>query len=180
MAVLAPSLVDLRAEIDARWPNRDRRTDGWYRPRGVGDPSDHWPDGRDVVHAIDIDKDGVIPMAIVDACRLHKGVCHYIIWNRTIWSSTYNMVPRAYTGKNPHTDHLHVSSHLTLQAEFYRGGWGIASSDDTGLRTAPSTVVEGFGVAWDSAPAFAAMTEHLGWLTSELYAGADALASLRT
>jgi hypothetical protein len=33
---------------------------------------------------------------------------HHVIWNRQIWSTTRGG-PRAYTGVNAHTDHLHVA-----------------------------------------------------------------------
>ena len=57
---LAPSLAQLRREINARWPNRDKSTDG-----SVGDlshaarASDHNPNSRRSVNAIDIDEDGI-------------------------------------------------------------------------------------------------------------------------
>lgn len=57
---LAPSLAVLRAEINARWPGRDKASDGW-----IGDTahqstrSDHNPNSRGSVNAIDIDEDGI-------------------------------------------------------------------------------------------------------------------------
>ena len=50
-----PTLFD---QINKRWPNRDKRTDGI---KGDSDhsqrPSDHNPDSKGAVHAMDIDKD---------------------------------------------------------------------------------------------------------------------------
>ncbi len=178
MTVLAPSLVDLRAEVDARWPGRSRKVDGWYRPYGLGDPSDHWPDSKGMVHAIDITAAGINPMGVVDACRQHKGVCHYIIWNRQIYSAIRNFAPVAYYGKSPHTDHVHVSIHLTWQAESYRGGWGIASSGDVGFGAAPP-LAEGFSAAWDHSIQVQATADWFSVASSSVDAAAAATAGLR-
>jgi len=57
MAELVPAGKTFRAQVDARFPNRDRRSDGW-----IGDSahsarkSDHNPDSKGRVHAIDIDE----------------------------------------------------------------------------------------------------------------------------
>ena len=72
MAYLAPSLVQLRNEINRRWPNRDKTSDGW-----IGDPahqatkSDHNPDSKGCVHALDIDKDGIDPWLVVGQAIKH-------------------------------------------------------------------------------------------------------------
>lgn len=127
MAILAPCLHRLFAEIDANWPNRDRRTDGW-----IGDAdhqtreSDHNPDSRGIVHAIDIDKDGPDPIFIVEQCISENRPTEYVIFNRTIWSRTKDFRPRAYTGKNPHTDHIHVSIRYGAHWEANTWAWGIA------------------------------------------------------
>lgn len=127
MAVLAPSLVNLRAEIDARWPGRDRRTDGW-----IGDAahqarqSDHNPDNRGIVHAIDIDKDGINPNEVISACIRMDRPTAYVIFNRWIYSRSRDFDPRPYTGTNPHTDHLHVSIQYGTDWEKNTWHWGIA------------------------------------------------------
>lgn len=127
MATLAGSLRNLFAEIDDVWPNRDRRTDGW-----IGDSShqqrqsDHNPDSRGIVHAIDIDKDGIEPMLVVEACISDDRPTSYVVYNRTIWSRTRDFRPRAYTGSNPHTSHIHVSILYGTHWESSDWGWGIA------------------------------------------------------
>lgn len=118
---LAPALVQLRSEVDKKFPNRDRASDGW-----IGDashaarPSDHNPcwscGGRSngIVRAIDIDisPDGrpnrdlrrmVIRAAISDPRTW------YVISNGVIYSRTNDFRPVRYTGSNPHTMHVHIS-----------------------------------------------------------------------
>lgn len=127
---LAGSLVNLRAEIDLRWPKRDRRTDGW-----IGDAahqareSDHNPDSRGIVHAIDIDKDGIVPNVVVEHCIRDDRPTSYVIWNRQIWSRSKDWKPRKYTGSNPHTDHIHVSCMYGAHWESTEWHWGVATAD---------------------------------------------------
>jgi peptidoglycan hydrolase-like protein with peptidoglycan-binding domain len=127
MAALIPCLDQLRDEIDARWPSRDRRSDGWK-----GDAahqlrvSDHNPDSRGLVHAIDVDVDGIPADAIVHhltgAPRLK-----YVIYNRFIWSRTVAWAPARYTGTNPHIGHFHASADSNPGHEQDRSPWGIAT-----------------------------------------------------
>ncbi len=134
MAVLAPSLVRCRSELNARWPSRDRRTDGWIgdtthkesgRPENGG--SDHNPNYRELVDAIDIDVDGIDCPAVVALLIRHPSV-NYVIWNRIIWSRSHGFVARRYTGSNPHIDHIHVSILQTVAAENSTVAWGIATT----------------------------------------------------
>ena len=114
---LAPSLVKLRDEVNRRHPNRDRSSDGW-----IGDPShaarlsDHNPDGRGMVHAIDVDSTGIDVAAFLRAV-IGDPRTWYVIHNGTIWSRTYGFAARRYTGSNPHTGHVHVSIRYTSDAE---------------------------------------------------------------
>lgn len=113
---LAPALVALRAEIDARYPHREKTSDGW-----IGDtshqarPSDHNPDWSDggVVRAIDIDITDMddtrdLRTDIIKACVGDPRVW-YVISNGIIYSRTYGWAARKYTGSNPHDKHVHVS-----------------------------------------------------------------------
>lgn len=128
MATLAHSLQNLFGEIDSAWPNRDRRTDGWIGDKAhQARQSDHNPDSRGIVHAIDIDKDGIDPMYVVEQCISENRPTQYVIYNRTIWSRTRDFRPRAYTGDNPHTDHIHVSIQYGAAWEAASWTWGIAS-----------------------------------------------------
>jgi len=136
-AYLAPSLVALRDEVNRRWPNRDRGSDGW-----IGDTahsarvSDHNPDERGMVHAIDVDKDGIDVDRFLSE-TIGDARVWYVIHNRTIWSRTYDWKPRAYTGSNPHEHHIHVSIRYTGEAETDTRSWfGIPDKPRTrGLPT---------------------------------------------
>lgn len=120
----AKSLRNLKATLDLRWPNRDRRTDGW-----IGDAahkaqvSDHNPDpNTGVVRARDIDKDGIVPEVVVAACILHPAT-RYVIYNRRIYRVADHFRPRVYDGSNPHTDHIHESILHEIAAENSPAPW---------------------------------------------------------
>lgn len=120
---LAPSLDRLFTEVDQAWPQRDRATDGW-----LGDTShrrrksEHNPDDRGVVHAVDIDIDGINVPRLLKAVIGHPAVW-YVIHDGRIWSRTYGWRPRRYTGPNPHRGHVHISIRLARDAEAWVGRW---------------------------------------------------------
>ncbi len=116
---LAGSLVELRDEVNARWPNRSKVSDGT-----IGDAahaatwSDHNPTTAGVVCAFDITHDpvnGPDGSVLSELFRSHPHPdVKYVIWNRRIFSAyPSGSVPpftwRAYTGADPHTSHVHVS-----------------------------------------------------------------------
>lgn len=123
---LASSLDRLFDEVNTTWPQRDRRTDGW-----LGDTShqarysEHNPDDRGIVHAIDIDTDRLTPAEknrLLKALIGHPAVW-YVIHEGRIWSRTYGWRARKYTGPNPHAGHIHVSIRLVPAAENWVGTW---------------------------------------------------------
>lgn len=125
---LAPALVQLRAEVNARWPGRSKRSDGT-----IGDAahsarrSDHNPNRRRSVNAIDITASGIDTGALIAAAKRHPSV-RYIIHNRRIMNRDIgNFKPRPYRG-NPHTAHVHISIYQSRAAEQRRQSWGIASA----------------------------------------------------
>jgi hypothetical protein len=135
-AVLAPSLINLRAEIARQWPHRDRTHDGW-----IGDPahqatgspehggSDHNPNMRDRVDAIDVDINGIVVPVVIASAMLHPAT-HYVIHDRRIYDRTLDQGrPHAYLGSNPHTDHIHISIRQAVDAELDSSRWRII---DTG------------------------------------------------
>jgi hypothetical protein len=122
-AYLAPSLAQLRNEINARWPGRGRTSDGWIGDaRHQARKSDHNPDGKGCVHAIDVDKDGIDPALLV-ATAIRDPRTSYVIWNRKIYSRTSGFKARAYHGQNAHTHHVHVSILSMPGAEANVAAW---------------------------------------------------------
>jgi hypothetical protein len=122
MAHLVPCLVRLRADFDWLFPDRDKASDGW-----IGDPahaardSDHNPDERGLVHAIDVDRDlspnGDMQAFVDHLVAREDPRLTYIIFNRRIWSASREWKPRTYTGPNPHTGHAHFSADDTPARE---------------------------------------------------------------
>jgi hypothetical protein len=118
---LARALVSLRAGVDARWPGRDKRSDGTIgdaRHSAASKSSDHNPwvvvSGVGVVRALDIDVDGIDAgwyaeqLRVLGAAGDSRLTGGYVIFNRRITKRDYSGW-NVYTGKNPHTSHVHVS-----------------------------------------------------------------------
>lgn len=130
MATLAPSLVRLRNEINVAFPHRDKTSDGW-----LGDAahqarvSDHNPDSKGMVHAIDVDVDDGDPTrdlrTTLIRCAIAHPSTHYVISNGRIYNRDYGFASRAYTGTNGHFHHVHVSILHTAPAETSTRPWGI-------------------------------------------------------
>lgn len=115
---VAKSLDTLLGQINARFPNRDKASDG-----SIGDPahqsrdSDHnaWF-GPGIVTARDFDHD---PRGGLDCDELTDQLAEardprlkYMIFNRWILDSRPQFNPWRwvrYTGSNPHTSHMHLS-----------------------------------------------------------------------
>lgn len=120
---VAKALLKLREQVNAKFPNRSKASDGT-----IGDAahrlrsSDHnpWIDGgrHDVVSAFDITHD---PANGCDCHQIYQALVQnkdprvkYIIWDRHITNaSAIGTSPawakRRYNGINPHTRHLHLS-----------------------------------------------------------------------
>lgn len=109
MPRLALSLAILRAEVDWLWPTRSRATDGWIGDvRHVTRTSDHNPDARGIVRALDVTAAGINPSTVV-AAACHHPSTRYVIWDHEIYSRRYGFRPIPYHGDDPHTSHVHVS-----------------------------------------------------------------------
>lgn len=133
MAILAPSLARCRSELNSYRPNRDKTTDGWigntaHQTSGMPENggSDHNPNRRGVVDAIDVDVDGIDCTYVVNHAIKHPST-NYVIWRRTIWARSHGFASHAYTGSNPHTDHIHISILQTPTAENSSASWGIGA-----------------------------------------------------
>src|SRR6185312_13154805 len=112
---VAKSLLKLRDQVNARWPNRNKENDGT-----IGDAShqsrksDHDPDSHGVVTAIDITHDpksGCDSYALAEVFRASRDPrIKYVISNHRISSSEVDpWAWRPYHGVNPHDHHVHVS-----------------------------------------------------------------------
>lgn len=143
---LAPSLAILRSEINSRWPDRDKSSDGW-----IGDAahsarkSDHNPDWpRGVVRAIDIDKDGLSPAEVL-AAAFRYAATNYVIFAGQIYSRSRGFRPIRYTGSNGHYKHIHISILHTLEAETAGQSWfgGAAQKDEDSMTQAQFDTIMG-------------------------------------
>lgn len=108
---LAKSLIKLRTQINDRWPNRSKISDG-----SIGDEahsaraSDHNPDSRGIVCAIDITKDDANgpDLHLLAEALTNDQRTKYLIYTARIWKArTQKWEP--YRGPNKHNHHLHVS-----------------------------------------------------------------------
>lgn len=122
---LAPSLVALFNEVDARWPARSKASDGWIGDAAhLARSSDHNPDkaAGGVVRAIDVTAQGInVPELLAAIIRDPR--VWYVIWNRQIASVTYGWKWQNYTGTNPHTKHIHISIKHNRAAETSTARW---------------------------------------------------------
>ena len=109
----------LRLQIDDSYPSRDRTSDGWIGDaRHSARTSDHNPDAKGIVRAIDIDRDlsgkkkpDLMPDLadqIRHAAKSDKRIA-YIIFNGRIASARLGFRWRKYRGSNPHNSHCHIS-----------------------------------------------------------------------
>ena len=147
----AKALMQLRAEIDARWPSRDRRTDGIIGDDahcGEGRTSDHCPNAAGVVRGLDIDSDGIPAGWLAEHFRKRGAAGDarladggYVIFNRRIASWSRGWTWRVYTGSHPHTDHIHFSFTRTASGYDASGGWGVRGAVVDGP-TPPTTPVD--------------------------------------
>lgn len=143
---VAPALKTLFAEVNDRWPDRDKSTDGTigdaahssrdsqHNPND--DPKDAVPDGA--VTAADIDKDGINVNVLLNKLIGDERVW-YVIHNRTIWSKTYGWKARRYNGSNPHTSHIHVSLAQSKAAVNSKKAWGLKAVSVGGGGKMPGT-----------------------------------------
>lgn len=145
----------LLGEVNAKWPGRDRSSDGT-----IGDAahaartSDHNPwvivAGQGVVRARDIDVDGIDAAWLAEYLRqlgakrdrrLYPG--GYVIFNERITAPDFSGW-RTYTGTNPHTKHVHVSFTTNPAGFDDPGAWGISAAAPTipALPEVPMTAKE--------------------------------------
>lgn len=109
---LAPALARLLKEVNEKHPTRSKISDGT-----IGDAahatrkSDHNPDDRGIVNALDLTNDPVNgfyahDLAMWLAERKDPRVA-YVISKGMIWTPAKGW--HVYTGANPHVKHVHIS-----------------------------------------------------------------------
>lgn len=124
---LAPSLVQFRDEVNHHWPKRSKKSDGTIgNAAHQATKSDHNPNKRGSVNAIDITYPGVDPVAVIAAVKKHPSA-HYVIFNKKIYTSENNWVAKPYKGASPHTEHLHISIKQSVKAEESTVKWFAAA-----------------------------------------------------
>lgn len=140
MATLAPGAAVLRAQIDKRWPKRDRRSDGWIGDRAhAARVSDHNPDANGIVHAIDIDENlgagrmrngrqaRILADELIDYAA--SGLpgsdrVKYVVYENRLASGTYRSKWwRWRPGNWGHTAHIHIS--FTSAADTDKRPWPL-------------------------------------------------------
>jgi hypothetical protein len=143
---VAKSLLILRDQINAAYPNRSKASDGT-----IGDPahqaqgsaSDHNPwltlygDPTGIVTALDVTHDpahGCDINALTDELAASRDArIKYLIANGLILSGNDGPSPwvwRAYSGSDPHTNHFHLSVVADQRCDDTRP-WGIAGGVPT-------------------------------------------------
>lgn len=149
--VLTKGLTNVRAEFNATFGGRDKKSDGWigdykhstgssgHNPDKTGKGEYRDGDSKDEVRAIDVDKDlrdasgrGVTMERVVQyiLTKLRAGVYmpfRYIIFNRRIWTRSNGWRTQDYTGPNGHTEHAHFSGDFTEKADEWTGKLGLAA-----------------------------------------------------
>ena len=140
----AKSLLTLRDQIDAAWPNRSKASDGMLGDKihiAEGSASDHNPwlldsSGIGVVRALDITHDpahGCDTYALADRLRLatdHRlANGGYIISDHRITGPQHGWEWVAYNGADPHTGHMHVSVSKTQLLYDDTSAWAGVEED---------------------------------------------------
>jgi hypothetical protein len=139
---LTHGLDHLRSSVNARWPGRDKASDGaigdtahqasvsGHNPDDTAGSTPEWTgdsDSTPEVRAWDMDDDlgepGTTAQMLVDHLRRLPGfstVIRYMIYNRTMYHERDGFAPTPYTGSSPHTEHIHFS-----------GAWSNAADENT-------------------------------------------------
>ena len=126
MPKLCKGGVKLRDQINARWPNRDKRSDGWIGDAAHADRiSQHNPDSEGIVYAIDIDenlghgpyRNGKTAQVLANELVAYalsglpgSNRVKYVVYENKLASGTYRRYFWQWRkGSWGHTQHIHVS-----------------------------------------------------------------------
>lgn len=133
----APALDVLKRQIDERWPNRDKASDGCCGDAAhASRTSDHNPDSSGYAHARDIDRDlgdNTDPHVLAEIL-LADHRAKYVIFDRHIGFLQHRGLPVAawppYSGVNAHTHHIHISIQPTATHDVSLWALPTAQEDD--------------------------------------------------
>jgi hypothetical protein len=151
MARRAYSLDTLRAQLDARFTERDLRSDGWIGDNAhASRKSDHNPNTRGVVQAIDVDEhtdtseqSQAVGVELAEGLRASQDPrIKYVIYEQRMFSAypARGVPPWTWRNGNGHTQHVHVSvaDDPTLYDDTapFRLGWDTQGDDMTPAQAA--------------------------------------------
>jgi len=135
---LNPALTRWRNEVNARYPRRDKTTDGTIgdRPHSLR-TSDHNPDPDGSVDAWDMDRD-LVPGNVAESRRIIKEIlipvfqrhpaARYWIFERQIAHVNNGWRKDPYDGDSPHTEHVHFNSNQATEKN--TSPWFTEEKDD--------------------------------------------------
>jgi len=145
--VLTKGLESFRGNINARFPKRDKKSDGTigdqthasgtsgHNPDITGKAEYRDGDKLNEVRAWDMDSDlndqyGFTAEQLVQyLIKLARSGAYvpfkYIIYKRRIWRKSKGWKTETYTGPSPHTEHVHFSGDFSQKADNYIGNLGI-------------------------------------------------------
>lgn len=159
---VVPNLDEGRDQLNARFPNRDKASDGSigdtshaagassHNPDKTGSPEYRDGDSKDEIRARDFDKDlkdpdytmeDVVQLWVKHARSGKMWWIRYIIYKERIWHKKDGFKTRAYTGKNKHTEHAHVNSDFAQKADDATGtNWHLSElkKKDAPVKPTPS------------------------------------------
>ncbi len=119
------ALSNFRDAVNAKWPNRDKTSDGTIGDQAHAERvSDHNPDADGSVDAWDMDVDGVDVELLKGVFEAHES-SGYWIHNRQIAARTDGWKRRPYIGVNPHDKHVHWNTRGAFENS--RAPWVLAS-----------------------------------------------------
>lgn len=140
---LTEGLKNLRAQVNARFPNRDKKSDGTigdaahqaetsgHNPDDTSGSRPEWDGDADAnaeVRAWDMDSDlgepGASAQDVVDHLRGLAGlssVIRYMIYRRKIYRASNDWAAETYSGASAHTEHIHFTGAYSQAADGNKG-----------------------------------------------------------